>query len=114
MSKLPKCAYRVGDLVNKEGAMGIVTDTENGFFTFQMLGAYPVSHTTTNVTVKHYLKLVKAQAQIMNGQGTASEFVARNLTLEEELLEGDPQPLITGEVNRIAEATKNNNEKEQV
>tara|TARA_Y100001970_G_scaffold268246_1_gene359265 strand:+ start:2264 stop:2791 length:528 start_codon:yes stop_codon:yes gene_type:complete len=107
MSKLPKCAYKQGDLVTKEGQMGIVTDSDGDFFTFQLLGLQPITHTTMNISIKHYLKLVKAQAQIMSGQGSASEFVARNLTLEEELLEGDPQPLITGEVNRHAEDTKN-------
>ena len=107
MSKLPKCAYSQGDLVNKAGQMGIVTGTDDTFYTFQLLGSNPITHTTMNITVRHYLKLVKAQEQITTGRGVSSGFVVRNLTLEEELLEGDPQPLITGEVNRLAEDTKN-------
>ena len=114
MPKSPKCAYKQGDLVNKSGQMGIVTESDGNFYTFQLLGASPVTHTTMNITIKHYLKLVKAESQITTGRGIASDFVVRNLTLEEELLEGDPQPLITGEVNRMAEDTKNNSVKEQV
>ena len=59
------------------------------------------------VSIKHYLKLVKAQHQVMSGRGSASHFVARNITLEELLTQQDPQPLITGEVNRLVEDTKN-------
>ena len=114
MPKLPKCAYRVGDLVKKEGGMGIVTEHDGDFYTFQLLGASPVTHTTMNITIKHYLKLVKAESQIASGRGVSRDFVVRNLTLEEELLEGDPQSLINGSIDRHAEDTKNNSVKEQV
>ena len=107
MPKLPKCAYIKGDLVNHSGQMGIVTESDGEFYTFQLLGSNPITHTTMNVTIKHYLKLVKAQHQITTGRGHSSEFVVRNLTLEEVLIDTDPQPLITGETTRLSEATLN-------
>ena len=108
MPKLPKCAYVKGDLVNKAGQMGIVIESDNEFYTFQLLGADPITHTTMNVNVRHYLKLVKAQEQVRTGRGSSGDFVVRNLTLEELLIESDPQPLIAGEVNRLSEDTLNN------
>ena len=107
MPKLPKCAYVTGDLVSQGGQMGIVTDADGDFFTYQLFGAQPLTHTTMQVSVKHYLKLVKAQHQVMSGRGTASHFVARNITLEELLTTTDPQPLITGQMIRLFEDTKN-------
>lgn len=109
MSKLPKCAYVKGDLVSQGGQMGIVTDSDGDFFTYQLFGGQPLTHTTMQVSVKHYLKLVKAQHQVMSGRGSASHFVARNITLEELLTTTNPQPLITGKVNRLVEDTNKNN-----
>jgi hypothetical protein len=106
MSKLPKCAYVKGDLVNQDGQMGVVTDADNDFYTYQLIGINPLSHTTMNVSVKHYLKLVKAQIQIQQGRGQSSQFVARNVTLE-GLLEADSDSLISGEHDRLSEATLN-------
>ena len=113
MPKLPKCAYVKGDLVSQGGQMGIVTDSDGDFFTYQLFGGQPLTHTTMQVSIKHYLKLVKAQHQVMSGRGSASHFVARNITLEELLTQQDPQPLITGEINRLVEDTKNNIEQSQ-
>ena len=107
MSKLPKCAYVKGDLVNQDGQMGVVTEADNDFFTYQLIGNNPLSHTTMNVSVKHYLKLVKAQIQIQQGRGHSSHFVARNVTLE-GLLELNPDGLISGDCDRLGEDTKNN------
>ena len=108
MPKLPKCAYIKGDLVKQDGQMGIVTEADDNFFSYQLIGNNPFTHTTMQVSIKHYLKLVKAQLEVMSGRGSASHFVARNITLEELLTQHDPQPLITGEVNRLVEDTKNN------
>lgn len=107
MPKLPKCAYVKGDLVNQDGQMGIVTEADESFFTYQLLGNQPFLHTTMQVSVKHYLKLVKAQHQVMAGRGASSQFVARNITLEELLTTTNPQPLITGELDRLSEVTIN-------
>ena len=107
MSKLPKCAYVKGDLVNQDGQMGVVTEADNDFFTYQLIGNNPLSHTTMNVSVKHYLKLVKAQIQIQQGRGHSSQFVARNVTLE-QWLEADSESLINGDIDRLVEDTKNN------
>ena len=106
MSKLPKCAYVKGDLVNQAGQMGVVTEADNDFFTYQLIGNQPFVHTSMNVTVKHYLKLVKAQIQIQQGRGQSSDFVARNVTLE-GLLESSPDNLINGELDRLSEVTIN-------
>ena len=106
MSKLPKCAYVKGDLVNQDGQMGVVTAADNDFFTYQLIGNQPYFHTSMNVTVQHYLKLVKAQIQIKQGRGNSSEFVARNVTLE-GLLESNPDRLISGDCDRLSEVTKN-------
>ena len=108
MSKLPKCAYVKGALLSQGGQMGIVTSADGDFFTYQLFGGQPLTHTTMQVSVKHYLKLVKAQQQVLSGRGTARDFVARNITLEELLTTTNPQPLITGETNRLSEVTKNN------
>ena len=107
MSKLPKCAYVKGDLITQDGQMGVVTDADGDFYTYQLIGINPLSHTTMNVSVKHYLKLVKAQVQVMSSRTAAREWTARNMTLEELLTVTDPQPLIDGEVNRLVEDTKN-------
>ena len=108
MPKLPKCAYIKGDLVKQDGQMGIVTEADDNFFSYQLIGNNPFTHTTMQVSIKHYLKLVKAQHEVNNGRGAkGSDFVAYNITLEELLTQHDPQPLITGEVNRLAEDTKN-------
>ncbi len=107
MPKLPKCAYAKGDLVRHDGAMGIVTSADGQFYTYQLLGAANYSHTTMNVSIRHYLKLVKAEHQVRSGQGRSADFVVRNLTLEEQLIESDPQPLIAGTINRLAEDTIN-------
>jgi len=107
MPKLPKCAYAKGDLVNKAGQMGIVIESDGDFYTFQLLGANPITHTTMNVSIRHYLKLVKAQEQVTSGRGHAGDFVVRNLTLEEQLIETNPTDLIDGKVNRLSEATLN-------
>ena len=106
MSKLPKCAYVKGDLVNQNGQMGVVTDADNDFYTYQLIGINPLSHTTMNVSVKHYLKLVKAQIQVQQGRGHSSHFIARNVTLE-GLLELNPDSLISGDCDRLSEGTKN-------
>ena len=108
MSKLPKCAYVKGDLVNQDGQMGVVPEANNDFYTYQLIGNNPLSHTTMNVSVKHYLKLVKAQIQIQQGRGHSSHFVARNVTLE-GLLELNPDSLISGDCDRLVEDTKKNN-----
>lgn len=106
MTKLPKCAYVKGDLVNQDGQMGIVTEADNDFFTYQLIGNHPYNHTSMNVTVKHYIKLVKAQIQIKQGRGHANEFVARNVTLE-GLLETGSESLISGDDDRLSEDTIN-------
>tara|TARA_A100001015_G_C14804350_1_gene638252 strand:- start:196 stop:537 length:342 start_codon:yes stop_codon:yes gene_type:complete len=106
MPKLPKCAYVKGDLVNQAGQMGVVTEADDDFFTYQLIGNQPFVHTSMNVTVKHYLKLVKAQIQIKQGRGQSSDFVARNVTLE-GLLESSPDNLINGELDRLSEVTIN-------
>ena len=109
MPKLPKCAYVKGDLVLQDSQMGIVTEADGDFYTYQLFGQNPMTHTTMQVSIKHYLKLVKAQHEVNSGRGvTGNDFVARNVTLEELLTQTDPQPLISGESNRLVEDTKNN------
>ena len=107
MQKSPKCAYRVGDLVTQEGQMGVVINADGDFYTYQTFGSSGFSHTTMNVTIKHYLKLVKAQHEVLSGRGSTKEFVARNITLEEELLGSNQKSLIDGSLDRLTEDTKN-------
>ena len=107
MQKSPKCAYRVGDLVTQEGQMGVVINADSNFYTYRTFGGAGFSHTTMNLTIKHYLKLVKAQHEVLSGRGTTKEFIARNITLEEELLGINQKRLIDGSLDRLAEDTNN-------
>ena len=94
--------------------MGIVTANDGDFCTFHFIGQTTSTHTTANLSIKHYLKVVKATAQIGNG---GNAIVVRNITLESELLalENDEQlDLINGMVDRLSEATLNKLSKGEV
>ncbi len=70
-------AYREGDLIRRDNVMGVVTKVDGRLVTISLVdGVNSVIHSTVNITVKQYLKIVKSQRGIL----------MRNVTLEAELL----------------------------
>ena len=100
------CAFKTGDVLRRGETMGLVIRTENRFYTAQFLEPHgSVTATTTNIEVKHYLKLVKLDQHRPSG----SKPMLRNLTLEQELLdlpEEKQRQLINGQINRLSETLK--------
>ena len=108
----PKCTYKKGDVIMKANVMGIVIENTDRFCTFQFMESHgSTTHTTANISIKHYLKAIRAASQA----NIASGLIVRNITLEQELLEADEvmqDAMINGRIDRLSEATKNNIEKE--
>lgn len=119
MSKYIRCAYKVGDCVQQGETLGLVVESSTHFFTVRMVGTTPTSwrgkgqqqskvalkHTTSNIEIKHYLKLVKLERQRPHG----ARPMLRNLTLEQELLDADDEQknsLINGYTDRLSETQK--------
>ena len=96
------CAFRVGDVVRKNDSMGLVIKAEGRFMTYTLIDSHVSTHVTTNLTISHYLKVIKSAVSV-NG------FPLRNLTLEQELLEAPQEQqteLINGRIDRLSETQK--------
>ena len=103
---LIRCAYKVGDALQQGDVMGMVIENDGRFYTAQMLERHgSVTATTTNIEVRHYLKLVKLDSRRPSG----AKPMLRNLTLEQELLDADDETknrLINGAIDRLSETPK--------
>ena len=59
---ISRCAYKIGDAVQQGDTMGLVIASDKRFYTAQLLEPHgSVTATTTNIEVRHYLKLVKLE-----------------------------------------------------
>mgnify|MGYP001171699080 FL=1 len=103
---LLRCAYKLGDVVRRGDDMGLIVKNDSRFYTAQMVTATgSITDTTTNIEIRHYLKLVKLDTR----RPRDSRPMLRNLTLEQELLDADDDTkhsLINGYVDRLSETQK--------
>ncbi len=94
---MAKWAFKEGDLVARESAMGVVVEVDGRFVKMQFIES-ALSHEwlTANITIKQYLKQVKANA-ISKG------VMARNLTLDQQLIEARDAGNLEAFISEVSE-----------
>ena len=92
----PKCTYRKGDIVRKGDTMGLVIAANYRDVEVQMANGEKLN--TVNMSVRHYLKIMRAWNAINKN------LIIRNLTLEEGLLNSPPstqEDFRSGRIDRL-------------
>ena len=96
-----KWAFKEGDLVTREKAMGVVIEVDGRFVKMQFVeGTATHEWLTANITVKQYLKQVRANA-------VSKGVMARNITLDQQLVEARDAGNLEAFISNESETQKN-------
>ena len=91
----PKCTFIKGDIVRKGDTLGVVVAANHRMVELQMATGENLN--TVNMSIKHYLKIMRAWNNLNK------DLITRNITLEQELLDSPrdtQEELVSGRIDR--------------